>query len=225
MYIETICKSISDRLQVELNLDEDKKSIIEYGLIALFHMSISILLVAITGLITGVIIEALIISFVGAILRKFSGGAHASTALSCSILGIIISVLPSKIIKYYNFNIHLIIVMCLFIFSISFFIIYKLAPVDSPNKPIKKVEKIKKLKKGSIIILTIYMVIVIFNIIIYYITKNNIFLVYSSCIYIGTLWQVFTLTKFGHIIVKILDLTLIKILNILRGSKNEKIKQ
>ena len=225
MYIEKICKNISDKLQSELNLDDDKKSIVEYGIFALFNMGISILLVALTGLLIGVIVESLIISFTGAILRKFSGGAHASTSISCSILGVIISVLPAKVIKYCTFNTYFIIIIGFFIFAISYFIIYRLAPVDSPNKPIKKLEKIKKLKKGSIIILTIYMVIVIFNIIIYYITKNNIFLVYSICIYVGTLWQVFTLTKLGHIIVNILDLILINILNILRGSKNEKIKQ
>lgn len=225
MYIERLCNRISNKLQIELNLDEDKKSIIEYGLFALFNMGISILLVAIIGLIIGVIVEALIISFTGAILRKFSGGAHASSAISCSILGVIISVLPAKIIKDFSLNINFTIILCLFIFTICFFTIYKLAPVDSPNKPIKKKEKIKKLKKGSIIILTIYMVIVIFNIILYHITENSTFLVYSNCIYVGTLWQVFTLTKLGHSVVNILDHILIKILNILRGSKNEKIKQ
>ena len=42
--MEKICRGISDKLQTELNLDEDKKSIIEYGLFALLNMGISILL-------------------------------------------------------------------------------------------------------------------------------------------------------------------------------------
>ena len=224
MNLELICKNISINLKNQLNLNEDKASIIEYGLFAFFHMSISILLVAVIGLIFNVMIEALIISFVVAILRKFSGGAHASTALNCAIVGVLISVIPAHIVKNLNFNINYIIFIGIPLYIILLIIIYKLAPVDSPNKPIKKQEKIKKLKKGSIILLSIYMIIVAFNVIIYYISKNYIFLVYSACIYIGMLWQVFTLTKYGHILVNIVDSLFIKIFKILRGEKNEKIK-
>lgn len=224
MNLELICKNISINLKNQLNLDEDKASIIEYGLFAFFHMSISILLVAVIGLIFNVMIEALIISFVVAILRKFSGGAHASTALNCAIVGVLISVIPAHIVKNLNFNINYIIFIGIPLYIILLIIIYKLAPVDSANKPIKKQEKIKKLKKGSIILLSIYMIIVAFNVIIYYISKNYIFLVYSACIYIGLLWQVFTLTKYGHILVNIIDSLFIKIFQILRGEKNEKIK-
>lgn len=224
MNLELICKNISINLKNQLNLDEDKASIIEYGLFAFFHMSISILLVAVIGLIFNVMIEALIISFVVAILRKFSGGAHASTALNCAIVGVLISIIPAYITKNLNFNINYIIFIGIPLYIISLIIVYKLAPVDSPNKPIKKQEKIKKLKKGSIILLSIYMIIVAFNVIIYYISKNHIFLVYSACIYIGMLWQVFTLTKYGHILVNIVDSLFIKIFKILRGEKNEKIK-
>lgn len=223
--LEKLAKGISIKIKENSNFNEDQISIIEYGLNAFFHMFTSIILVGIVGFIFGVVYEALIISFCEAILRKYSGGVHASKQFNCIFMGILVSVLPAYIINKFYYSSNFIILGGVICYIVSYIIIYKLAPVDSPNKPIKKVEKIKKLKKGSIIILTIYMVIVIFNIIIYYITKNNIFLVYSSCIYIGTLWQVFTLTKLGHIIVKILDFTLIKISNILRGSKNEKIKQ
>lgn len=224
MNLEIICKNISNNLKNELNLDDDKASIIEYGLFAFFHMSVSILLVAAIGLIFNVMIEALIISFVVAILRKFSGGAHASTALNCAIVGVLISVIPAYITKNLNLNINYIIFIGIPLYIILYIIIYKLAPVDSPNKPIKKEEKIKKLKKGSIILLSIYMIIVAFNISIYYISKNQVFLMYSACIYIGLLWQVFTLTKYGHILVNIIDSLFIKIFQILRGEKNEKIK-
>lgn len=224
MNLELICKNISINLKNQLNLDEDKASIIEYGLFAFFHMSVSILLVAVIGLIFNVMIEALIISFIVAILRKFSGGAHASTALNCAIVGVLISIIPAYITKDLNLNINYIVFIGIPLYIISLIIVYKLAPVDSPNKPIKKQEKIKKLKKGSVILLSIYMIIVAFNVIIYYISKNYIFLVYSACIYIGMLWQVFTLTKYGHILVNIIDSLFIKIFHILRGEKNEKIK-
>ena len=96
--------------------------------------------------------------------------------------------------------------------------------MDSPNKPIKKQEKIKRLKRGSIIILSIYMIIVAINLSMFYIYKFNSLLVYCSCIYIGILWQVFTLTKYGHIIVNKIDFLLINIFNLMGGKNNEKIK-
>lgn len=225
MNLEVISKNISNKLKRELNLDEDTRSIIEYGIFAFFHMLISILLVAVTGAIFNVMIEALIISFSGAILRKFSGGAHASTPTNCAIVGVLISVIPAYIVKNISLNSNYIIFIGILIYFISFILIYKLAPVDSPNKPIKKEEKIKRLKRGSIIILSIYMIFVIINISIYYVNNNNLSLVYSTGIYIGTLWQVFTLTKYGHIIVDKIDSFFIIIFNMIRGENNEKIKQ
>ena len=224
MSLELLSKNIANNLKRELDLDEDKRSIIEYGLFAFFHMGISILLVAIVGAIFNVMIEALIISFVVAILRKFSGGAHASTATNCAIVGVLVSVIPAYLIRNINFNSNYIISIGILLYIISFITIYKLAPVDSPNKPIKKAEKIKRLKRGSIIILSIYMIIVLFNIITSYVNKSNVLLLYSLCIYIGILWQVFTLTKFGHFIVNIIDSLFIKILNFKGRENNEKIK-
>lgn len=225
MNLEVLSKTLSSKLQKELQIDDEKKSIIEYGIYAFMQMFISVFLVAIFGYIFDVLIEALIISFVGAILRKYSGGAHASTALNCSIIGVIFTVIPAYIISKYYYNMNWILLIGVIWYIISVISIYKLAPVDSPNKPIKKIEKIKRLKKGSIIITTIYIVIVLFNMILNYITKNNIFLIYSICIYVGGAWQVFTLTECGHKIVKLIDSLLINLLNLKRGNRNEKVKQ
>ena len=109
MSLELLCKNISYNLKKELNLDDDKRSIIEYGLYAVIHMLISILSVAIFGKIFGVMYEALIISFVEAILRKYSGGVHASTPFNCILIGIIVAVLPAYLIKSINLNINYIV--------------------------------------------------------------------------------------------------------------------
>lgn len=211
MNLNLLCKDISNKLKKELNLDEDKRSIIEYGLYAVFHMIISIIMVGIVGSLFSVMYEALLISFIQAILRKYSGGVHASTPFNCIVIGILVAVLPAYLINNINFNIIYIIILGIILYIISLIIIYKLAPVDSYKKPIKKKEKIKRLKKSSIIILSIYMIVVCFNVIMYCIKKNEIFLNYSACIYTGVLWQVFTLTRCGHYIVNKLDSLLINI--------------
>ncbi len=180
--IERLSKNIAYSLKDELELNDEKATIIEYGLHAFFHIIISIVLVAIIGAIFNVMIESLIVSFTISVLRKSSGGAHASSALNCALIGAIVSVIPAMIATQYIININWLILMGLIIFISAIIIIYKLAPVDSPNKRIKKQEKIKRLKKESIITLVIYMIIVGLNIYIYYFNKSNIYLIYSLCI-------------------------------------------
>lgn len=216
--IENLSKDISESLKKKLDLDEEKTSIIQYGIYAFFQMILSILLVVIIGAIFNVMIEALLISFVISIFRKYSGGVHASTSINCLIIGSIISVLPALIIRNINININYLQIIGLGIFSVAIFITYRLAPVDSINKPIRKKEKIQRLKKGSVITLIIYFILVAINILIYYYSKNEIFLIYCSCIYIGIVWQVFTLTELGHLVIRIIDSLLIKFLNRKKGS-------
>jgi accessory gene regulator B len=212
--IEGLSKNITKNLKNQLDLDDDRASVIQYGLFAFFHMGLSILIVAIVGAIFNVMIEALLISFVISIFRKSSGGVHASTPTNCAIIGVLISVLPAYIITKFSFNVNYIIFIGIIVFIVSMILTYRLAPVDSINKPIRKKEKIKRLKKISIIILTIYIILVTLNILLYRLSENEIFLIYSICIYIGVIWQVFTLTKLGSIIVNIIDFLLIKIINI-----------
>lgn len=208
--LEDFSRKIAGNIKNNLDLDEDRTSIIQYGLHAFFHMALSIIMVMIVGAIFNIMIEALLVSFVISIFRKYSGGAHASTSVNCAIIGVIISVVPALIISRSKVNVNWSILIGLIIFITSIAITYRLAPVDSPNKPIRKKEKIKRLKKGSIIILTMYSIIATLNILLYYYTKNNRFLIFCNCIYIGVIWQVFTLTKIGHRVMKIIDSLFIK---------------
>lgn len=210
--LDSITKNITKNLEKQLELNQDETSVVQYGLYAFFQMSLSIVLVAIVGLVFDVAIEALIISFSISIFRKYSGGVHATTSINCLIIGVIVSVLPTVIISKIPININYLILIGIVVFISSIFITYRLAPVDSCNKPIRKKEKIERLKKGSVIILISYIMLVLFNILIYYYSKNEIFLVYCRCIYIGVVWQVFTLTKLGHIFITIIDSLLIKVL-------------
>ena len=109
------------------------------------------------------------------------------------------------VIKNMNLDINFIIVISILILIWAFMIVYKLAPVDSQSKPIRTEAKRKRLKKSSILILSVYLVIIVGNIICYYATRKVDLLVYSGCIHIGLLWQVFSLTKVGHKVLGKLD--------------------
>lgn len=203
--IENICKKISDNIAQELNLDDDKRSVINYGIFAFIQMGVCIALVIVFGIIFNVAIEALIVSFTISILRKSSGGAHATSPERCAIIGTIVGVGMGLISKYINAGFSLVILGGSIAFIWSYYIIYKLAPVDSLAKPIKSIEKRIRLKKSSMMILSVYLIIVIINILYFYFKRNSGILVYSLCIYMGLLWQVFSLTKYGHLVIGKLD--------------------
>lgn len=203
--IEQICEKISNNISNELNFDNDKKAVINYGLFAFIQMGICLILVMIFGAFFNVFFEALIISFSSSILRKSSGGVHASSPMKCAIIGTISSVGMALISRYVkiNFSINVLIGFVTFIWS--YYILYKLAPVDCITKPIKNIEKRKKLKNNSIMILSIYLIIILTLFTFYSFVKNPNLLVFCLCIYMGILWQVFSLTQNGHLFILKID--------------------
>lgn len=206
--MEKISDRIADKIALELKYDNNKKEIIAYGTFALLHTFISVFLTIVFGYLFGVVIEAIIISFTVSILRKYSGGVHASSSSNCTIIGLIICIGQASIISLIadlkiEFNIVLISLLMTFVWTC--YIIYKLAPVDSPAKPIKREEKRKRMKKRSLITLIIYFIIVVFIMILYLKFKKRKFLTYTLCIGGGVLWQSFTLTKEGHLVLSKMD--------------------
>lgn len=213
-HIETISNHFAERISEELKLDKDKKEVIAYGTFAIIQMVISIFLVTLFGWVFNVLIQALIISFTISILRKYSGGVHASSPSICNIIGTVVSVGLAILLNYtyLSINLWMIIFAGLLIFAGAFLIISKVAPVDSPAKPIKRAEKRRRMKKGSIFVICTYFLIVIVIVLSYFQTLEKSLLFYALCIYVGVSWQVFTLTKAGHIVLTKLDTFLYQII-------------
>lgn len=200
--MEKLSNKIANKVASELGLDVENKEIIAYGSFALIQMIFSVSLVFVFGIVFHVAIEALIISFTGAILRKYSGGVHASSPGTCTFIGTFIcvgqAVLLALLIRFW-LNLKVILIIGVVIFICSYYIIYKLAPVDSVLKPIVKEDKRRRMKKGSIILLSIYLIISIVFLLLYISKGERDFILYTLCLYSGLLWQVFTLTKPGHL--------------------------
>ena len=206
--MEKLSNDIATKVASELSLDEDNRAVIAYGTFALIQMLLSITLVFLFGLLFHVAFEALIISFTGSILRKYSGGAHASSPGICTFIGTIVCVGQAVLISLLMnsvINLKLIVILGVVIFIWSYYIIYKLAPVDSASKPIVKEEKRKRMKKGSIILLSGYLIITVFLILFYISSVEKKLLFYALCLYAGILWQAFTLTGPGHLLIGNID--------------------
>ncbi|MDB2090181.1 accessory gene regulator B family protein [Clostridium paraputrificum] len=196
--VEKLCKRLSSFISKELDLEKDKEAVVNYGIFSLIQIFISIGLVIVFGLIFGVLIEALIASFTGSLLRKSSGGVHADSPGKCTAIGTVMCVGIGLISKKIDISISLMILIEICIFIWSYIIIFKYAPIDSLAKPIKKEEKRMKLKKASIVILTIYLIIITLNTILFHLSGEEKYIVYSLCMCFSIIWQVFSLTKSAH---------------------------
>lgn len=196
--VEKLCKRLSSFISKELDLEKDKEAVVNYGIFSLIQIFMSIGLVIVFGLIFGVLIEALIASFTGSLLRKSSGGVHADSPGKCTAIGTVMCVGIGLISKKIDISISLMILIEICIFIWSYIIIFKYAPIDSLAKPIKKEEKRIKLKKASIVILTIYLIIITLNTILFHLSGEEKYIVYSLCMCFSIIWQVFSLTKSAH---------------------------
>lgn len=214
--IERISNSLAAIVSEELKFDQDKKEIIAYGTFAILQMVISIILVIIFGLIFHVTVEALLICFTVSILRKYSGGVHASSQNMCLLIGTVICIGQALLISFLIVPLastKMLLLLGVLTFAFSYYFVYKLAPVDSPSKPIRTQKKIYRMKKGSIIILSIYLIIVVINFSMYFYFRGEKFAVISMCIYGGVAWQSFTLTRLGHLIIKKIDVFVYQIVS------------
>ena len=203
--IEKLSNKITDKIAHEINIDSDKKEVIAYGLFGMIQTLISILLVIVFGIIFDVLIEGLIMSFTTSILRKYSGGVHASNPKTCIIIGTTNCILIPLLFKYLSFKLKITVMIGIATFVLAYFLIFKLAPVDSINKPINSIKRKKILKKKSMVILTVYLAIVCIFIFSYSVLLCENLLVYCICIYTGILWQVFSLTQIGHLVLGKID--------------------
>lgn len=207
---EKMAFEIGNNAKVFLNADEDKEQIIIYGAICLFQIMYAILWVIIAGLIFGVLYEALIFSIIVSILRKYSGGAHASSSSRCIIISTIVAVAVGILINniFYKFSITTTMLICIAFMAFAFIIVAKNAPVDSIKKPITSIEMKKQFKKKSSIVIFLFssIIIILFMLCIKYSELYYIKVIES--ISFGVLWQAITLTKRGMNFINKVDFVL-----------------
>ena len=199
--MEKLAKKLASNIAVSLRYDDEKEAVISYGLTAIMQISLTVLLVLLFGLLVGAPVEALIVCFSASILRKFSGGAHAVAAGLCTFISTVYCTLTAYISRKLLFEIssHIAIIAAIVvIFGLSFLIVYKYAPVDSPNKPIKTEKKIKRMRRGSFLLLSIYLTLSVLMFVLGF--KFEFLNSYAIGLLFGVSWQVFTLTCYGSIL-------------------------
>lgn len=207
---EKISVKIGSNARLFLNADEEREQIIIYGAMNLFQIIFAILWVVIAGLFFGVLYEALLFSVAASILRKYSGGAHASSPSRCIVIGTILASIFGILIDniLYKLNMHTLLLLSLAIIVFAIIISKKNAPVDSIKKPITNIQLRNQLKKKSLTVIAIFLFIIL---ILFTLGRNSVNLYYikfMESIVLGVLWQTITLTKIGISLLNKVDFVL-----------------
>lgn len=142
----------------------------------------------------GILPEVLTIAITAGILRLASGGEHCSAYYRCLIGGIICFILLGWAAHTLNpiMSREALMSAVVICFLTVGLVLYKYAPGDTENKPINTEEERKKFKKWSLMIASVYGVVMI--IMMQFETANKLVLP----MIIGMMEQAFTVTPWGY---------------------------
>jgi accessory gene regulator B len=221
--IESLAGKIADFLRVKLQLDEEKRDVIRYGLIGLLQVITLFLLITLIGVITGTLYESYIVFFTVGYLRKSTGGAHSSTMWGCntvSVLSISLLAVSSRYLLGMPIEPILNYGSSVLLFITGLLIFIKYVPIDSPNKPIASPEKIKRLRRESFMKLLLFFLLTLIAI-----NRANIevrFYSISMSIRLAIVWQIITLTKTGSALLLKVDRSVNELLDLVFQRENRR---
>lgn len=187
--IEKICVYLTEAL----NLNDDQRDNVRYGLEVFISTMFSFLTTLILSWLFNIWVNTLIILIVFALVKTTAGGAHNKSMLNCAIFsGLMFTILALFMSSYYIFLVSHLNLVLLGTMSCTFMIYYFWSPAQVPEKPISKVYA-QKLRKTSFITLILIFIALIALILVK--PKYFDFIVIGSCL--GLLWQSITITPLG----------------------------
>lgn len=169
IYIENLSKLIMERLTKDKNIDREYYLKCKLGLENLIINISKSLAVYAVAFIVGILLEVFIFHLSYTILRNYAMGTHSSSSLFCTVFSVVTLVgLPLIIVNRFLEIEQLFILMIL-----NVFFAIKYAPNGTKKYIIKDVRK-KQLKVKSVVVLSIYILILLLDINLIY--KNLIVL-------------------------------------------------
>ncbi|MGI6286134.1 accessory gene regulator B family protein [Neomoorella humiferrea] len=188
-------------LKEKLNLTPEEEEIALYGLQVIIYPLISLLSISLVGWLLGCLYTTLAATLTAAFLRLWSGGAHSRSPLTCTLLGAVVSPALGKTSLILTphlspFNLFVIVILGSLL-SLTF--VWRLAPVDSPAKPLLSPEYRQRMRRLSITS-------------VFFIAAVQIALLAAAgapavvlALSLGLWWQTFTLTRAGHRFATLID--------------------
>ena len=163
--IDKFCDLITEKIKSKVtDIDEERELIINFGVRLIFGELPKILILFIIGFLLNMGWQTLLLFFLIAPYRSFTGGIHLKTHLGCMITTSILYLLPIILSKYILISDKIILYILAGLITIfSIIIIAKYAPADTENMPILSKKEIKSKKIKAYISLVVLLSIIIFN--------------------------------------------------------------
>ncbi len=178
--IDKFCDFITNKIKEKVeNIDEEKELVIDFGVRLIFGELPKILILFIIGFILQIGWYTLILFFLLAPYRSFTGGFHLKTHLGCMITTSFLYLIPIILAKYIIIPQNYILYIISGIIAVfSIILISKYAPADTENMPIlsKKERRSKKIKAYIALIVLLGIVVFIPNKIVSYMIIYGMFL-------------------------------------------------
>lgn len=178
--IDKFCNWLTEKIKGKMpEIDEEKELVINFGVRVLFGEVPKILVLFILGFLLQIGWYSLLMYFLLAPYRTFTGGFHLKTHLGCMLTSIVLYIVPILVAKYIAIS------QSYFIYTItgivgilSAIFIFKYVPADTENIPIlsKKERKIKRIKSYISLAILLTIILVVPNKIISYMLLYGIFL-------------------------------------------------
>lgn len=203
MSVLYLSKKAAAHMRKNLNFSDEEEEVVVYGFEYFFHSFFTFAAICLAAWLLGCLQTALTALLVATLLRSFSGGAHNESPLNCALKCVVVYTSIGKASIIYGSQIPVLvnIVFVLAVLLISLRIMWVLAPVDNPAKPITSESHRKHLRRLSLA------AVVLISILQFALLKLNysLFAQYSLAAGLGMAWQAFTLTPGGHKAVSIFD--------------------
>lgn len=208
--IEQISLNIANIIGTKLNKTREEVAVLNYGLFVILHTTITMLAMLIVGILTNSVKEIIIICLSSALLKKYSGGVHASSPIRCLIVGVSMCLIFTLTCNVFVEKLRPTTFLLVLVIGIviSYIVLYRRSPIGSKQKPLKKESKRKLLRKKSFLVMNMYSLAIVVLYSIYNI--NGSYYIKSIClsILLGALIQIFALSEIGERIITGIDKTL-----------------
>lgn len=154
-------KTFADKMILFLdrykNYSEKDKRIVHYGLETIYIFITKLLFITIISLFLGITKDMYVFILFYFLLRYYSSGMHLSTSIGCTLFSTLLFIIIPFLCRCTNINLG----MRIIISGITFIIYGIYSPADTNKKPIINIEKRKKLKIKTIILCTVYLILIL----------------------------------------------------------------
>ena len=207
--MERFAKKLAESIGQSLGKTDDDVAVVAYGLIGILQFFAIFILSSAIGFACFIWYEVMIVFLSVGFLRRLTGGAHSSGIYSCLVYSVFFVCAISALARYALTALPLGVSCGIVaaIFAFGYVMIALKAPVAPPNKPVRTEAKRKRLRRGSFIVLSVFMALVVGALVASYFLEERGVRVYSlgMVLALSTLWQITMMTRIGQRFITFFD--------------------